>query len=121
MKFIISEHRLDKLIYSFIDEHVKDMFNRELIDSFIVYSQNTENEFEDKSVKIEYDYFDGRLYIDGSFIRLISDMFSIDDGMPIVKRWLISKLGDDKPINEITVTPYKLFVPSFIFTYLENK
>lgn len=85
MKFIISEHRLDKLIYSFIDEHVKDMFNRALIDSFIVYSQDTEDEFEDKSVKIEYDYFDGKLYIEDGFIGLISDMFGLHPTEAMVK------------------------------------
>lgn len=85
MKFIITEHRLDKLIYSFIDEYVKDMFNRTLPDSFIVYNQNTDNEFDDDYVKLEYDNFDGRLYIDGGFIRLISDMFGLHPTEAMVK------------------------------------
>ena len=81
MKFIITEHRLDKLIYSFIDEHVKDMFNRRLPDSFIVYSENTDNDY----VKLEYDDFDGRLYIDGDFIGLISNMFGLHPTESMVK------------------------------------
>ena len=73
MKFIITEHRLDKLIYSFIDEHVKDMFNRRLHYSFIVYSENTDNDY----VKLEYDDFDGRLYIDKDFLMTIANMFGL--------------------------------------------
>ena len=85
MKFIISEHRLDKLIYSFIDKHVKGMFNRTLSDSFILYRQDTDDEFDDNYVKIEYDSEDGGLYIESDFILLISNMFGLNHSESMIK------------------------------------
>lgn len=112
MEFIITESKLESIMFKYLDT-IFD--STELFDDIWFHYKGS------REMIAKYDYVNNSLRISSFGTKELSDMFSIDDGMPIVKRWLISKLGDDKPINEITVTPYKLFVPSFIFTYLENK
>ena len=73
MKYIISEHKLDKLIFEVIDGYLKK--NRQSFDSFIIYSfEGPDNE---DDVTIEYDYEDGRLFIRKNFVMFIADMFGL--------------------------------------------
>ena len=78
MKYIISEHKLDKLIFEVIDGYLKK--NRQSYDSFIYYNfegpvyAGGDNEDE---VTIEYDYEDGRLFIRKNFVMFIADMFGL--------------------------------------------
>ena len=73
MKYIISEHKLDKLIFEVIDDYLK-FKNRHSFDSFIIYSEVNNN---DDDPTIEYDYEDGRLFINKNFVMLIADMFGL--------------------------------------------
>lgn len=73
MKYIISEHKLDKLIFEVIDDYLKK--NRQSFDSFIIYSFEFPNN--EDEVTIEYDYEDGRLFINKNFVMLIADMFGL--------------------------------------------
>lgn len=92
MKFVINEHRLDKLILDFIDDYIRNTFERSDLDNFIVYYIN---EYEYDDVKIEYDSEDGRLYIERDFLMLISDMFGLtpEEGQHKIKEWFEFKEG----------------------------
>lgn len=113
MEFIISESKLESVMFKYLDT-IFD--STELFDDIWFHYKGS------REMIAKYDYVNNSLRVSSFGTKELSDMFSIDgfdEGMPIVKRWLISKLGD-RPINEITVTPYKLYVPSFIFTYLNK-
>jgi hypothetical protein len=73
MKYIISEHKLNKLIFEFIDDFLKK--NRQSFDSFIIYS--FEVNYNEDDPTIEYDYEDGRLFIHKNFVMLIANMFGL--------------------------------------------
>ena len=77
MRFVISEHKLDKVIFKFIHDYIKDTFKRSQFDTFIVYSKDEDIEFGYDDVKIEHDSEDGRLYIDKDFLMIISNMFGL--------------------------------------------
>ena len=75
MKYIISEHKLDKLIFEFIDDFLKK--HRQIIDSYIKYNQIGVYYDENFESTIEYDHEDKRLYIDRNFVMLIANMFGL--------------------------------------------
>jgi hypothetical protein len=75
MKYIISEHKLDRLIFEFIDDFLKK--HRQIIDSYIMYHQSGFYEHEHFEATIEYDHEDKRLYIDKNFVMLIANMFGL--------------------------------------------
>lgn len=78
MRFVISEHKLDKVIFKFIHDYIENTFNRTQFDTFIVYSKDDEDtEFGYDDVKIEHDSEDGRLYIDKDFLMTIANMFGL--------------------------------------------
>lgn len=77
MKYIITEHKLDELIFKFIHDYIMDGFNRQQFDTFIVYGIDDDTEFGYHDVKIEHDSDDGRLYIDKDFLMTISSMFGL--------------------------------------------
>ena len=90
MKFIISEHRLDKLINKFIDEYIKDKFDRYQNESQITYSVIEEREDADYyTIFVGYTNHDGGLYIEDYFVDLITNMFGISpiESMNKIHEW----------------------------------
>lgn len=78
MRFIISEHKLDKVIFKFIHDYIGNTFERSQFGTFIVYSTlNTDPTFGYDEVKLEHDSEDGRLYIDKDFLMTISNIFGL--------------------------------------------
>ena len=75
MKYIISEHKLNKLIFEFIDGFLKK--HRQIIDSYIMYNQIRLYDDENFEATIEYDHEDKRLYIDKNFVMLIANVFGL--------------------------------------------
>ena len=100
MKFIITENRLEKLkkkieplVNNFIDEYVGE-FNRQILNSFIIYTDHSIDDDYD-SVRIEYDFSDGRLYIEHELIQVVSDTFGFEpmEVQILFAKWFIKKDG----------------------------
>jgi len=101
MKFIITENRLEKLkkkieplVNSFIDEYVAG-FNRKTLGGFIIYTDPNINDDYYDSIRIEYDFSDGRLYIEHELIQVVSDTFGFEplDVQILFAKWFIKKDG----------------------------
>ena len=75
MKYIITEHKLDELIFKFIHDYIMDGFERQQFDTFIVYITPEDDGIDE--IKIEHDSDDGRLYISKEFVTTISSMFGL--------------------------------------------
>lgn len=83
MKFIITEHKLDKIIFNYITSIIKNNSDvqRSEVDTFIVYYDKNDED----TVLIEFDDFDGRLYIEKNLISIISDTFNISSETAMIK------------------------------------
>jgi hypothetical protein len=71
MNYIISESRLHEFMSSYLDNYQSSNH-----DSFIVISRKTEYEDEWTDF-MEYDYTDGRLWINREFLKNFSDIFAL--------------------------------------------
>jgi hypothetical protein len=78
MKYIVNESRLKKLQLSFIDEYLDDIsFPSGIHDNFIIIWSHPHGEYGDDGddILMEFDSWDGRLYIDKKFRNLIKSTF----------------------------------------------
>jgi hypothetical protein len=78
-----------KIIYGYLNGLISH--EPHLIDNFIiVYFPDMEDDFEDSIVWLEYDYEDGRLFVDGQWFKeIFSPIFglSFETGKNIIKDW----------------------------------
>jgi hypothetical protein len=93
MKFIITESRLKELQLSFIDEYLDDRsFPSGRHDNFIIIWSRPQFEYDDDDVLMEFDSWDGRLYIDKKFRNFINSTFgntlNADD---VIAEWFEKK------------------------------
>jgi len=90
MKYVISKHKLDKLIFDVIDSYLKNRANTDFSSYIVYYSSGN-----DEEVLVEYDYDDGRLYIEKDFLMLISNMFGLTEkeGQIKIHDWFIFTEG----------------------------
>jgi len=88
MKYIITESKAKKIVFEAIKDKIDELnLYRSEFDSFIVYS--TTVEFDDlgmKSVLIEYDFSDGRLYVDLEPFQFILSMYGFDSNDEELKK-----------------------------------
>jgi len=99
MKFIISENRLkdlkNKLVkhkMNYLDSYVGDVSKTR--DFIILWGDKIE--FEDNhEILFEYDYYDGRLYVNKELRHTFSSMFgdNREESDVIFKRWFENKFG----------------------------
>lgn len=96
MKYTIIQQRLNDFKISYLDNISQ---NPAMLDNFIVVSRQDEGEDIDQNVIMEYDYEDGRLYVENSFFRSFYDMFfpSEDywDVGNFIITWFEKKFGVD--------------------------
>jgi len=98
MKIIISENKLRELQLQYLN----DFHNHASVSKFdnfiIIYYPNygDEDDFE-SDVLMEYDYDDGRLYIDRTFLTNFSKIYfpNDDDAGPFIKDWFENEFGVD--------------------------
>lgn len=95
MKLIITENKLRDLQINYLNTV---LYHYSEFDNFkILYYPNSYNEDgSDGEVMMEYDYEDGRLYIDQSFLNNFANTyFANEDDAPIViGKWFEDKFGD---------------------------
>jgi hypothetical protein len=92
MKFIITESKLKKMIFDSIENVINQMsLNREIIDNFIVYIFSEEfDDFGFDEVVIEYDFEDGRLYVQKKYFENVLNLFGSiteDEQKEIFSEW----------------------------------
>lgn len=107
MRFVIGEHKLDRVIFKFIHDYIMDTFTRSRFDNFIVYSKPDETDFGYDDVKIEHDSEDGRLYIDRGFLMLISNMFGLNLGEAQLKIYDWFKWYEDADTKYLDTPGYR--------------
>jgi hypothetical protein len=96
MKYIISQQRLNNFILEYLDNWVKGN-NVNGFDMFItITSRDIFDDFEDE-IYIEYDYEDGRLFVDEQIRKHFMGLFNKDkdDLDNILKTWFENKYGVD--------------------------
>ena len=96
MKIIITENKLRELQLQYLNGFLYNISN---VDNFIIiYYPNygDEDDFE-SDVLMEYDYDDGRLYIDRTFLINFSKIYfpNDDDAGPFIKDWFENEFGVD--------------------------
>jgi hypothetical protein len=96
MKIIITENKLRELQLQYLNGFLYNISN---FDNFIIiYYPNygDEDDFE-SDVLMEYDYDDGRLYIDKTFLTNFSKVYfpNDDDAGPFIKDWFENEFGVD--------------------------
>ena len=96
MKIIITENKLRELQLQYLNNSIGSTSN---FDNFIIiYYPNygDEDDFE-SDVLMEYDYDDGRLYIDKTFLTNFSKVYfpNDDDAGPFIKDWFENEFGVD--------------------------
>lgn len=88
MKYTISQQRL----MEFIDSFLKGFLSKCAIyspDSFILISQKVGDDDDSWVEYMEYDYSDGRLWVNKEFTKRFIDLFNfgIEDTRYLIKRW----------------------------------
>jgi len=95
MKIIISENKLRELQLQYLNGFLGHISN---FDNFIViyYPNYGDDDFE-SDVLMEYDYEDGRLYIDKTFYTNFAKIYfpNDDDAQPFIKHWFENEFGVD--------------------------
>jgi hypothetical protein len=95
MKIIIKENKLEQIIINFLNEYMSDNVVS-YVDSFIVvYNENMESDDVEGEplVLFEYDFYDGRLYVNGYWLDGFMNMFGLnkDESYKIIDKWFENK------------------------------
>jgi len=92
MKYIIRESRLHDIMTDYLNSF-SDRNKIYHVDSFILITTDRDNDLDE--TEIEYDHFDGRLFIDKSFLKTFSSYFArdIDYSKSFIGKWFEKKFG----------------------------
>ena len=97
MKILIKENKLKELSKKYIDNELSDLeyYN---MDNFIILHDGVDDD--DSEVTLEYDFSDGRLFINGEWMKLITNLLPIDKKTieSLVDKWFENKFN-------VTVNP----------------
>lgn len=95
MRYIISESRLHEFINEYLETFIESRAVSKF-DSFILISEKISPEDDEWVDYMEYDYSDGRLWINQSFLKGFVDLFAFKDGesaQKFIKKWFEKKFG----------------------------
>ena len=92
MKYIITESRLHDIMTDYLNSFTEKSKIYH-VDSFIIVTRNRDNDLDD--TEIEYDHFDGRLFIDKSFLNSFNNYFARDPeySKSFISKWFEKKFG----------------------------
>jgi predicted N-acyltransferase len=101
MKFIIKESQLDIIMTDYLNTWIENKNVSNHMD-FIQISQKTGYDDNDWTDWMEYDFSDGRLWINNEFKRFMSDLFamSVLDIIPFLTKWFENKFNVDVEYTE---------------------
>ena len=88
------DSKLYKHIYNYIDFDFKNELVQSSFDNFIVYQVKQETD-DWAEVIVEYDYEDGRLFIEKKYLDNIVNLFgaSLDDVVDVIENWFMDYEG----------------------------
>jgi hypothetical protein len=95
MKYIITESRLNDFIFQYLDSWESNNYVNGF-DTFITITSRHEMDDIEDEVYMEYDYEDGRLYVNSNFRNHFMDLFnkSSDETNSFIKDWFEYKFGE---------------------------
>lgn len=90
MKYIITESMAKKIAFESIKDKINELdLQRSEINSFIIYSISEDDDLGMKSVIIEYDFEDGRLYVELYPFELTLSMYGLNDDTESLKKFFM--------------------------------
>ena len=84
MKIIITEEQHKQILYDYIAEYVNDTFDGgkpTIIDSYIIiwdYTYYGDDEDDEQPQLLEYDNYDGRLWISKDYMKRLQNLIPLD-------------------------------------------
>jgi hypothetical protein len=93
MKFIITESKLNLFKNKFLNHYLENGVRK--FDSFILIHNNDEDDYDYAEPHFEYDFFDGRLFINNNVIQKFMDFFgtSIEETNDYISKWFEYNFG----------------------------
>jgi hypothetical protein len=86
MNYIVPQNRLKNLMTSFLDDKLVGSVSE--VDGFIIlYYYDSNDDYYDSEVLMEFDSEDGRLYIDKSFVDTFDSLFPFGNSQSSIKEW----------------------------------
>ena len=93
MNYIITENRISELKTNFLDGYIDDNVSR--LDSYLLILNNGEGEFELYEPFFEFDYSDGRLFINSDIRETFISLFgsNTSDADEFISDWFSNKFN----------------------------
>lgn len=100
MKILIKENKLKDLSKKYIYNELSDLVYYNMDNFIILHDSDFDFDNEDSEVTLEYDFSDGRLFINGEWMKLITNLLPIDKKTieSLVDKWFENKFN-------VTVNP----------------
>jgi hypothetical protein len=91
MKYIIRESRLDHLMTEYLNSWIENKVVSNYMDFILI--EERANEYDEWETLMEYDFSDGRLWVNRNLIRFLIDLFGKNqvETMTFVGKWLGNK------------------------------
>jgi hypothetical protein len=95
MKYFITESRLNDFIIQYLNSWSENRYINGF-DTFITITSRDETDDIEDAVDMEYDYDDGRLYVNKDFRNHFMDLFnkSLEESNSLFKDWFEYKFGE---------------------------
>ena len=95
MKYVITESRLNDFIIQYLDSWLSTKYLNGF-DAYISITSRDEMDDIEDEVYMEYDYEDGRLYVNKHFRKKFMDLFnkSSEESNSFFKDWFEYKIGE---------------------------
>jgi hypothetical protein len=91
MKYIIRESRLDHLMTEYLNSWIENKVVSNHTDFILI--EERANDYDEWETLMEYDFSDGRLWVNRNLIRFLIDLFGKNqvETMTFVGKWLGNK------------------------------
>ena len=95
MKYVITESRLNDFIIQYLNSWSENRYINGF-DTFITITSRDETDDIEDEVDMEYDYDDGRSYVNKDFRNHFMDLFnkSLEESNSLFKDWFEYKFGE---------------------------
>ena len=104
MRYIISESRLNQFINEYLESFLKDKSINRILSLILVQESPIADDDEEFPIDyIEYDYDDGRLWLNRNFLTNISDLFfkDNDDAIKFMTEWFENRFNVEVKFTQL--------------------
>jgi len=93
MKYIIKESKIDMLMTEYLNSWIESKAVSQQSDFILIEGKGVEHDEWD--ALMEYDYSDGRLWVNRNFLNFVTDLFGKNkiETMVFVGKWFENKFG----------------------------